>query len=227
VPNAHGHAPVDFLTDHLVLAAPDVDAFADQFADVTGVTPIPGGAHPGRGTKNYLVRLDAGPGSRAYLELIGPDPSQRVPPERTMFGIGKLGDDFRPHLVTWAVHPDRLDATIQAARAAGLEVGWAEDNMRTAPGGALLSWRYAVAPVLPFDGLQPFLIDWGSSPHPSEADGIGTLVLRGLRADHPDAAALARAYGVLGVEQLVKTRVSPTPALTAKVQGPAGTFILH
>ncbi|AZZ42938.1 VOC family protein [Acidipropionibacterium jensenii] len=99
--------------DHLVLLVPHIDDYVDEFARVTGVTPVFGGSHPGRGTKNYLVRLDAEavstPGNPSYLELLGLDDAQPdVAPEDTMFGggtpwtrpaagPGDLGDAPRRH----------------------------------------------------------------------------------------------------------------------------------
>ncbi|MDN5996172.1 VOC family protein, partial [Acidipropionibacterium jensenii] len=152
--------------DHLVLLVPHIDDYVDEFARVTGVTPVFGGSHPGRGTKNYLVRLDAEavstPGNPSYLELLGLDDAQPdVAPEDTMFGVGRRGPDPRPALVTWAMHPADIEATAAAAAAAGVAVGTVEAWSRTAPDGSLLRWRVSMNPALPLGGLQPFLIDWG------------------------------------------------------------------
>ncbi|WP_188194719.1 VOC family protein [Nonomuraea sp. SYSU D8015] len=61
--------------DHLVYAVPNLAAGVAQFAERTGVKPVPGGSHPG-GTANHLVRF----GSTFSLEIVGPDPAAGVRP---------------------------------------------------------------------------------------------------------------------------------------------------
>src|SRR5690625_6448347 len=85
--------------DHLLWAVPDLRAGVAELASLTGVEPVPGGAHPGLGTANYLVGLrgTAGP---AYLEVIGPDPEQDLPADEVSLGVGHVR---RSSLHTWAV----------------------------------------------------------------------------------------------------------------------------
>ena len=86
--------------DHLVYATPDLDASVEELAERLGTDPVPGGAHPGWGTRNALIGL--GPGS--YLEVIGPDPGQPRSDHPRPLLIDELTS---ARLVTWAYrHPD-------------------------------------------------------------------------------------------------------------------------
>ncbi len=51
--------------DHIILGAANLEAGMAAFEKATGVMPVRGGAHPGRGTQNALVSL----GDATYLEL--------------------------------------------------------------------------------------------------------------------------------------------------------------
>ena len=61
--------------DHLVLACDELGAGVEYLAQLTGVTPQPGGKHPTMGTHNAVLRL----GPRTYLELIAIDPEAPKP----------------------------------------------------------------------------------------------------------------------------------------------------
>ena len=81
--------------DHLVYATPDLAAGVERVEKLLGVRAVPGGQHPGAGTRNALIGL----GDQVYLEIIGPDPDQPKPPRARRFGIDELKS---PRLVTWA-----------------------------------------------------------------------------------------------------------------------------
>lgn len=195
--------------DHLVLAAPDLEQAVTWFAGVTGVRPAPGGSHIGLGTANHLVALGGG----GYLEIIGPDPAQPDPDQPRPFGIDALST---PRLVTWAVGTGDLDLTVQQARAAGYDPGDPQAMSRRTPAGAWLNWRLTPARLELADGLVPFLIGWGTTPHPTTRDLPLTPLLE-LSARHPDPAPAADALAALGVE-LSLTAGEPA-ALIAVVQG--------
>ncbi|HEY8980766.1 MAG TPA: VOC family protein [Streptomyces sp.] len=177
--------------DHLVLATPELSATIDDFARRTGVVPVPGGAHVGLGTRNHLVGL----GGRAYLEILGPDPEQAGHPgaART-FGADRLAE---PRTLSWAIGPPDIDLTIERARARGYDPGDVRPMSRRRPDGTLLAWRLTDG-AADSSGLVPFLIDWGSSPHPS--DGLPITPLLELSASAPDPSTILPSLAALDVE---------------------------
>ncbi|WP_157249794.1 VOC family protein [Nonomuraea typhae] len=175
--------------DHLVYAVPNLLEGVAGFAERTGVHPVAGGAHPG-GTANYLVGLGEG----AYLEIIGPDPDVAGARPRA-FGLETL---TAPVLAAWAVRPDDIDEQVRQARQAGYDPGDVQPLSRRKPDGTLLEWRLTrredpagVRPV-------PFLIDWGSTEHPSSA-GLPQLSLEAFSIVHPDPAAVTASLKAVGV----------------------------
>ncbi|MGW2963117.1 VOC family protein [Streptomyces sp. NPDC001220] len=180
------------LLDHLVLATPDLAATVADFARRTGVTPAAGGAHPDLGTRNHLVSL----GGTGYLEIIGPDPEQSVPPGARPFGVDGL---TTARTVTWAIRPRDLDATVAAARARGYDPGDPRPMSRRRPDGTLLEWRLTDSTTAHPSGLVPFLIDWGSSRHPT-ASGLPVTPLLAVSATVPDPAAVRALLSALGTD---------------------------
>ncbi|KAB1150056.1 VOC family protein [Streptomyces luteolifulvus] len=164
--------------DHLVLATPDLAATVADFTRRTGVAPAPGGTHVGLGTRNHLVSL----GGSSYLEILGPDPEQSAPGVPRPFGVDDLA---LPRTVTWAISPPDLDAAVAAARALGYDPGPVHPMRRRRPDGTLLEWRLTDGDTAHPSGLVPFLIDWGTSLHPS-ASGLPVTPLLALSGTAPE-----------------------------------------
>ncbi len=181
------------ILDHVVLAGPDLAATIDEVARRTGVRAPLGGRHPS-GTANALIAFSRGGRRvRQYLELIGPDADGGwAAADVARFGIDSLPG---PAVVSFAIAPDDLDATVERARAAGAGIGDVVPLSRRTPDGRELSWRLG----LPEDERQPpFLIDWGSTAHPA-LDDIPVLELVALRRRTPDVAAETARLQGLGV----------------------------
>jgi hypothetical protein len=206
-----------FGLDHLAYAVPDVDAASDWLGRATGVWPVPGGRHLGLGSRNAL----AGLGDGAYLEVIGPDPDQEMDLTAHPFGLADLTE---PRLVTWAVRAAGIDDRVRMARERGYDAGRIESLERQRPDGTVLRWRLTRLPSLPFDGVVPFLIDWGDSPHPSESSP-GGLRLNELLGVHPEPDAVQSALRALDID--LEVIEGPTPSLRALIDGPGGRVELR
>ncbi|MGN9842252.1 VOC family protein [Nonomuraea sp. H19] len=200
--------------DHLVYAVPDLAAGVAEFAERTGVRPVPGGRHPG-GTANYLVRF----GPTSYLEIIGPDPEASVRPRA--FGLETL---TAPRLAAWAVRPGDIDTAVRQAREQGYDPGDVQPLSRRTPAGLLLEWRLTRREDPAVVRVVPFLIDWSDTPHPAESD-LPLVSLTSFSAVHPDPEALRHDVAALGVRLGISP--GPEPALRAVIDTPLGPVTLR
>ena len=169
--------------DHLVYATPDLDLGIDTIEKLLGVRATPGGQHPGLGTRNALVAL----GPSSYLEIIGPDPEQPKPPavvaSASTSSRRRASSPGSPRAPSWR-------SSHVAAAGRGVTLGPVTAGSRRRPDGVVLSWRYTDPNTVVADGLVPFFIDWGTSPHPSASSTRGaTLVQRARRTPRRDADA--------------------------------------
>ena len=198
--------------DHLVYATPDLQLGINSVEKLTGVRATPGGQHPGRGTRNALLSL--GPG--LYLEIIGPDPEQATPQQPRPFGIDNLTE---PRLVTWAAKGTNLEQWSSEARANGVGLGAVIPGSRRRSDGVLLTWRYTDPRTVVADGIAPFFIDWGKTPHPATTAAQGASLVD-LHAEHPDVKKVQAVLNALRLD--LRVQAGPAPALIATVNGPRG-----
>ena len=203
--------------DHLIYATFDLSAGVERVERLLGVRATPGGQHPGRGTRNALLAL----GPACYLEVIAPDPEQPRPATPRWFGI----DDLRAsRLVTWAAHGSHLERIAAEAKTRGIDLDPVSEGGRRRADGVALRWTVTNPRAMLGDGLVPFFIDWGSSPHPSATAAAGATLVD-VRADHPDAERVQATLVALGLD-LPVTRGS-TVALIATIDGPKGRVELR
>jgi hypothetical protein len=176
-----------------------------------------GGQHPGLGTRNALVAL----GPTSYLEIIGPDPEQPKPAGPRRFGI----DDLKaPRIVRWVVKSNELSAVEEKAATSGVRLGPFAAGSRKRPDGVVLSWRYTDPAIVVADGLVPFFIDWGASPHPALTAAKGATLMQ-LRAEHPDAPRVQKMLDALGLD--LKVSQASAPAIIATINSPRGRVELR
>lgn len=203
--------------DHLVYAAPDLDAAVDDLERRLGVHASAGGRHPGRGTRNALIAL----GPWCYLEIVAPDPEQPAPSAGRWFGIDTLA---APRLVTWAAKGTTLARFAADFSEKGVQLGPVSVGCRTRPDGVALRWAFTDPATVVADGLVPFFIDWGESDHPAAA-AVGGIALAGLRAEHPFPGGVQPMLDALGLNLCVNE--GPTPALIATMRTASGEMELQ
>lgn len=198
------------VLDHLVLGTPDLETTVADLGERLGIAPAPGGSHPGMGTRNAVFGL----GDDAYFEIIGPDPAQDVAPQ--WFGIAALTE---PRLVGWAIRTTNIDLAVASARERGYDPGEPVAMSRHGTSGPL-SWRLTLpsAQLLP-----PFLIDWGTTAHPTTRN-LPEVALELMMGEHPDPAEARVPLNALGID--LALRDAPQARLLATLVGPAGRIRL-
>jgi hypothetical protein len=217
VGGAQQPAPLLARLDHLVYATPDLSLGVETIEKLFGVRATPGGQHPGLGTRNALVAL----GPSSYLEIIGPDPEQPKPAGRRRFGIDELK---APRIVRWVAKGTALEQFAATAASKGVSLGPVIPGSRRRPDGVVLSWRYTDPNVDVANGLVPFFIDWGSSPHPSATAARGATLAQ-VRAEHPDAARVQTMLDTLALDLHVQKGTAP--AIIATINSPRGRVELR
>lgn len=202
--------------DHIIYAAPDLHHAVEHVRALTGVAPVPGGSHPGRGTRNALLSL----GPDTYVEILAPDPAQSA--EALALATERIPATGR--IITWAAKCNDLEEAANAAAGSGLDLGAIEAMSRLLPAGGELAWRLTRG-ASPGDGLVPFLIDWGASPHPASSAPSG-CALRSLRAEHPDPVRIRDWLALLGLQDVLEVSRGPAPRILADLSTPNGDVVL-
>ncbi len=211
--------PAVTAVDHLLLGVADLERGIQWVEERTGVRPVAGGSHPGRGTRNALLSL----GSRQYLEVIAPDPAQSTSTFRIDLRTLK-----EPRLVTWAAATLDIEAVARAAKAAGRGVLGPTDGSRARPDGRMLRWRsLAVASTLAVGIVEPipFFIQWAADAVHPASDSPAGCELKALRIAHPEPAAVADALKAVGIDADVAS--ASEAALYATISTPKGVVELR
>lgn len=209
--------PLAAMIDHLVYATPHLDRTLDELAEACGVRASAGGQHPGAGTRNAILTL----GPRTYLEVIGPDPEQPDHQSPRWFGIDTLE---RPRLVTWAAQSSPLPDLVARAAALQLPIGQIASGQRQRPDGVVLQWRLTDPGAMIANGVVPFFIDWGESPHPASSTRA-VVALRELGAVHSTPHVVREWLDALGVP--IPIGHAPHAALHAILDTPRGEVLLR
>ena len=192
------------MIDHIIYASPDLDSGVQKFATDYGIEPSPGGRHPGFGTRNALIGL----GARAYLEILGIDDGQDVPPTKRFL---QLERGSPPGFIAWCARADRpLRETVEVARATGYDPGEIITMSRKWSDGSTMSWNLT-SPLANRYGVLPFYIDWGRLPNPATLlPPLLTLV--SLTLVHPEPTRIRAILDALGEDE-VEVEHGALPAL--------------
>jgi len=94
-----------------------------------------------------------------------------------------------------------------AARA-GVPLGPVTAGSRVRTDGEVLSWKFTDPAAVVANGLVPFFIDWGSSPHPAASAPSGPTLV-GFRAEHPAPARVRSELSVLNIDLPVMAGRAP------------------
>lgn len=200
--------------DHIMLGIRDLDEGIRQFEARTGVKPVVGGEHPGRGTRNALAAL----GPALYVEIIapqagvGPDAGPQVAGLHGLAELTPLG---------WAVAVADVEAARRALTRAGFGVSADQAGSRRKPDRATLSWTtFGIEkPQLP--GV-PFFIRWGDgTAHPASTSPAGCR-LESLAITSTSAADVLRALEAVGVAD-VPVKAGQKGGLAFSAACPKGT----
>ncbi len=182
-----------------------------------GVRPALGGRHPNWGTRNALLSL----GEQIYLEVLGPDPEQHDFEGQRLFEVDKLSQSC---LLTWVAKSGNLESLVHIAKKAGLDLGEISKGSRKHPDGTLLSWRLTDPNKIDYNGILPFFIDWGATPHPADSAPSG-CVLESFYGEHPEADRVQASLTALGIELEIKQALRPE--LVATIKTPNGAVELR
>lgn len=222
--------------DHLVIAAPTLEAGVRWCEATLGLTPDAGGDHPQMGTHNRLLNLSSPGFERVYLEIIAIDPAATpplAPGQRRWFDLDDAALQTAlvregAALIHVVARTDDLNACTQALAALPqpIDRGTAVAMHRDAPTGRV-HWRIAIREdgQRLYHGALPTLIERDTPSHPTDRLPDHGLRLRAVRAHHPDAATLAPALQALGLG-VVAVQTGPAD-LIAELDTPRGPVTLH
>lgn len=207
--------PATLTTDHFLLGSADLDAGIRFLREKTGVEAMEGGNHPGAGTHNALVSLEAD----AYLEIISPDPQATFLEEtyRLLPGLTE------PTLFFWAVRTTDIVRSQVAVQHAGFQTSAIRPGSRTQKDGGLLEWRtFRVNSRFP--GLVPFFIEWSATArHPSVDAPKGCVVDR-FEIFTPDPVEVSQVMKALKID--VRVSSADKNRLSLVLQTPRGLVSL-
>ncbi|MBA3948529.1 MAG: VOC family protein [Acidobacteria bacterium] len=204
--------------DHLILGINDLERGIAEFEARTGVRPVFGGAHPGRGTHNALASL----GNGVYVEILAPNPADAKPGNPTE-GLDFLGKMTTLTPIGWALSASDLADAKARAEAAGMTVSQVRPGARTLPDGSTLEW-VTVGVTQPAHNWAPFFIQWSNADLQPARTAPGGCTLTSVRLADPNPGPLRSLFDAVGFEMtLSQTGADQEGKMTVTLQCPNGT----
>src|SRR5437870_12524167 len=140
--------PVTYRLDHAVIRVYDLAAATADYT-VLGFHAVPGGEHPGLGSRNALIAFE----DDTYLELIayGSGPPERIVPRAVRFRELAGRPPVERHWLPWqsspeglvdiALLPSNIDEALAAVRACGQRWEGPIPGSRLRPDGQRVAWQ--------------------------------------------------------------------------------------
>jgi len=149
----------DNTLDHIVLAAPDLEAALDEFEEKTSIKPKIGGAIKGLGLKTARISFEGA----SYIEIIAPDPDSPGPIGNLLESSGVKG--LRPF--HYAIRNGRCEKMKDEVA----KMGYTPDHISmfgAKEDGTPRKWEMLYLYGHKLGGIAPFIINWANSDHPCE-----------------------------------------------------------
>lgn len=201
--------------DHIILGVNDLERGIAEFESKTGVRPVFGGAHPGRGTHNALASL----GSGVYVEILAPNPAD-VKPGNPTEGLESLREMTALTPVGWALSASDLADARKRAEDAGLTMSQVRPGARRLPDGTTLEW-VTVGVMAPAHNWAPFFIQWSDPSLQPSRTAPGGCTLVSLTLADPNPGPLRSLFDAVGFQM---TLSEGNPAKMSMIlQCPKGT----
>ena len=198
--------------DHIILGIDDLERGIAEFEAKTGVRPVFGGAHPGRGTHNALASLGGG----TYIEILAPNPAE---PREGPMTTGLAGmTSLTP--VGWALAATDLADMKKRAQAGGVTTTQVMPGARDLPDGSRLEW-VTLGVTAPAHDWAPFFIQWGDPERQPARTAPRGCALESVALADPNPGPLRTLFAAVGFEMTV-SQAAPA-RMTVTLACPKGT----
>lgn len=203
--------------DHLVYCVHDLETTIEHFTDAYGITPVIGGRHLHKGTRNGIISL----GNDSYLEILAIDKDNKNVTGNRWMGIDHLQ---QPKMTRWAMKSDDIRSDLTAIKNIRPDLCQIDIGQRITPSGQVLKWNMSVPLPDPEVEIIPFFLDWSDSEaYPSQ--GLEQLcTLKKIEITHPQPKEIQLMYKELGLE--LKITESSEASIMVTFEGPKGKLIL-
>ncbi len=209
--------PIKRKIDHIVYVVLDLEEAIEDFRVRTGVTPVFGGYHTSKGTKNALVNIGQG----AYLELITVDLDNIEIAAPRWMGVDLISE---AQVTRWSLKSDQLEGDSRALKTFHSSMGRIEGGQRKTASGGLLSWMMIMPLAAPAVEIAPFVTSWGKeSIHPTQ-DLSPVCPLLDIQFIHPEPATLKEVWSQLGLSYSITQ--GPKPRIKIVLDCPQGKIEL-